>query len=58
MGLEKRPAKLVIEPDHLIQKFRIFDVIALLIPVVWQRTGYHLLICDVLEVEEVALVLI
>ena len=36
MRLEKRPAKLIIEADHLIQKFRIFDMIALLIPVVWQ----------------------
>ena len=35
MRLEKRPTKLVIEADHLIQKFRIFDVVALLIPVVW-----------------------
>ena len=36
MRLEERPAKLIFEADHLIQKLRIFDMIALLIPVVWQ----------------------
>ena len=58
MRLEKRPAKLIIEADHLIQKFRIFDMIALLIPIIWKGTGYHLLVSDILEVEEITLVLI
>ena len=58
MGLKKRSAQFVLESDHLVQKFRIFDMIALLIPIIWKGTGYHLLVSDILEVEEITLVLI
>ena len=33
-------------------------MIALLIPIIWKGTGYHLLVSDILEVEEITLVLI
>lgn len=58
MRLKKRSAEFILESDHLIQKLRIFDMIALLIPVVWKRTGYHLLVSDILEVQEITLILI
>ena len=50
--------ELVVEADHLVKKFRVLNVVALLIAVVGQRTSDHLLVGDVFEMKEFALVLI
>lgn len=34
--LKNATRQLVVEPDHLVQKFRVFDVVRLLVAVVWQ----------------------
>lgn len=58
MGFKQRPAQFIIETDHFVEELRVLDVVALLVAIVRQGTSYHLLVRDVLEVEEVALVLI
>ena len=50
--------ELVVKPDHFVQKLRILDVVALLVAVVGEGSGDHLLVSDVLEVQEFTLVLV
>ena len=58
MLLQYRPAKLIVESDHFVKQLRVLNVIALLIAVVGQTASHHLLVCDVLEVQKLALVFI
>ena len=58
MLLQNRPAKLIVESDHFVQQLRVLNVIALLIAVVGQAACDHLLVCDILEVQKLALVFI
>ena len=54
---EDRATQFVVEPYHLVQQLRVLNVVTLLVAVVGQRASYHLLVCDVLEVDELVLVL-
>ena len=55
--LQNRAAQFVVEADHLVQQLRIFDMVALLVAVIGQRSRDHLLVRDVLEVLELVLIL-
>lgn len=56
--LKNATRQLVVEPDHLVQKFRVFDVVRLLVAVVWQRARHQLFVRDIFEVEKFALILV
>ena len=58
MGFQQRSAQFVVKADHLIEEFGVLDVVALLVAIVGEGACYHLLVCDVLEVKEIALILI
>ena len=58
MLLEDGPAQLVIETDHLVEQLRVLNMVAFLVAVVGELSSDHLLVCYVLEVEELALVLV
>ena len=56
--LQYRPNQLVIESQHLVQKFTVFDVVASLVTVKLDSVGHQLFVSDVLENQEIRLVLI
>lgn len=56
--LQNRPNELVIESQHLVQKFTVFDVVASLVTVELDSIGDQLFVRDVLENQEIGLVLI
>ena len=56
--LQDRSCEFVVESDHLVQQLRILDVVGLLVAVVGGLASDHLLVCDVLEMKELALILI
>ena len=58
MLLQNRATQLVVKADHLVQQLRVLNVVALLVAVVRQRPSHHLFVRNVLEVEELALVLV
>ena len=58
MLLEDGPAQLVIETDHLVEQLRVLNMVAFLVAVVGELSSDHLFVCYVLEVEELALVLV
>lgn len=58
MLLKHWPAKLIIESDHLVKQLWVFNVVALLVAVVREWARNHLLVRNVLEVQELTLVLI
>ena len=58
MLLEDGPAQLVIETDHFVQQLRVLNVVAFLVAVVGELSSNHLLVCYILEMKELALVLV
>lgn len=56
--LQNRPNQLVVESEHLVQKFAVLDVVAPLVTVELDSIGDHLFVSDVLENQEIRLVLI
>lgn len=58
MLLQDRPTKFIVEPDHLVEQLGVLNVVALLVAVVRERARDHLLVRDVLEVQEFTLILI
>ena len=58
MLFQDRTSQFVIESNHLVKELRVLDMVGLLVAVVWQLPGHHLLISDVLEMQKLALILI
>ena len=56
--LQNRPTELIVKADHFVEQLRVLNMVALLIAVVRETARDHLLVGDVLEVQELALVLI
>ena len=58
MLLQDGSTELVVEADHLVKQLRVLDMVTLGVSVVGESTGDHLLVCNVLEMKELALILV
>ena len=56
--LQHRPDQLVIEPQHLVEKFTVLNMVTFLVSVELHCIGYQLLVGNVFENEEIRLVLV